>query len=68
MKSALVIKDLPRSAAHAHDETALTVAQMKTLRGGRSVVVTVDQGSLGHVDDFEINTAIFEGRIHGTYL
>jgi len=38
------------------------------VRGGRSVVVTVDGGALGHVDDFSINTAIFEGRIKGTYL
>jgi hypothetical protein len=41
---------------------------MKAVRGGRSVVVTVDGGSQAHVDDFGINTAIFEGRISGTYL
>ncbi|MGE8166585.1 hypothetical protein ACQKRQ_41390 [Paraburkholderia sp. NPDC080076] len=68
MKSTLIIKDLPRSADHVHDEMTLTAGQMKALRGGRSVVVTVDRGPLGHVDDFEINTAIFEGRIGGTYL
>ncbi|EIF35046.1 hypothetical protein BCh11DRAFT_02859 [Burkholderia sp. Ch1-1] len=68
MKSSLVVKDLPRSADHTHDEMTLTAAQMKTLRGGRSVVVTVDGGSQAHVDDFAINTAIFEGRISGTYL
>lgn len=68
MKSALMIKDLPRSADLAHDDMTLTAEQMKAVRGGRSVVVTVDGGSQAHVDDFEINTAIFEGRISGTYL
>lgn len=68
MKSTVIIKDLPRCADHAHDEVTLTAEQMKTLRGGRSVVVTVDNGALGHVDDWEINTAIFEGRIGVTYV
>ncbi|PRX36183.1 hypothetical protein B0G75_101372 [Paraburkholderia sp. BL18I3N2] len=68
MKSNIIIRDLPRSADRPHDETTLTAAQMKTLRGGRSVVVTVDRGPLGQVDDFGINTAIFEGRIKGPYL
>lgn len=68
MKSTLIIKDLPRCADHANDDMTLTAAQMKALRGGRSVVVTVDGGSQAHVDDFGINTAIFEGRISGTYL
>jgi hypothetical protein len=68
MKSIVIIKDLPRRADHAHDEVTLTVEQMKALRGGRSVVVTVDHGAAGHVDDWDINTAIFEGRISGTYL
>jgi hypothetical protein len=67
MKSTVIIKDLPRSADPAHDDT-LTAEQMKTLHGGRSVVVTVDKGGLGQVDDWEINTAIFEGRIKGSYL
>lgn len=67
MKSTVIIKDLPRRADHAHDEMTLTTEQMKMLRGGRPVVVTVDNGALGHVDDWEINTAIFEGRIGGTY-
>ncbi|MFL9961927.1 hypothetical protein PQR02_12665 [Paraburkholderia sediminicola] len=68
MKSTVIIKDLPRSTHSPHDEATLTAEQMKTLRGGRSVVVTVDGGATGHVDDWEINTAIFEGRIKGTYL
>lgn len=42
--------------------------QMKHPRGGRSVVVTVDNGVQGHVDDWDINTAIFEGRIKGSFL
>jgi hypothetical protein len=68
MKSTVIIKDLPRRADHADDEVTLTAEQMKALRGGRSVVVTVDNGAAGHVDDWDINTAIFEGRIKGTYL
>jgi hypothetical protein len=32
------------------------------------VVVSVGGGSVAHVDDWDINTAIFEGRIGGTYL
>jgi hypothetical protein len=68
MKSTVIIKDLPPPAANADDGLTLTAEQMKTLRGGRSVVVTVDGGSTGHVDDWDINTAIFEGRITGTYL
>ncbi|REG51510.1 hypothetical protein B0G80_8010 [Paraburkholderia sp. BL6669N2] len=68
MKSIVIIKDLPRSADCPHDETTLAAAQMKAVRGGRSVIVTVDHGPLGQVDDFGINTAIFEGRIKGPYL
>ena len=68
MKSPLIIKALPRSADLAHDDMTLTAGQMKAVCGGRSVVVSVDGGSQAHVDDFEINTAIFEGRISGTYL
>ena len=68
MKSTVIIKDLPRCADHSRDEATLTAEQMKMLRGGRSVVVTVNNGAVGHVDDWEINTAIFEGRIGGTYL
>jgi hypothetical protein len=68
MKSTVIIKDLPHSADPAHTEVTLTAEQMRALRGGRSVVVTVDRGPLGVVDDFGINTAIFEGRIKGPYL
>lgn len=68
MNSTIVILDLSRSADSAAAETSLTVEQMKRVRGGRSVVVSVDGGSLGTVNDFDINTAIFEGRIKGPYL
>ncbi|CAB3733110.1 hypothetical protein [Paraburkholderia rhynchosiae] len=68
MKSTVIVKDLPRSADPTHDEATLNAEQMKLVRGGRSVVVTVDGGAPGHVDDFSINTAIFEGRIKGSYL
>jgi hypothetical protein len=68
MKSTVIIKDLPRATDHSLDELTLTDKQMKAVQGGRSVVVSVNGGSLGHVDDWDINTAIFEGRISGTYL
>ena len=68
MKSTVIINDLPRCADTARDEATLNPDQMKLVRGGRSVIVTVDGGALGHVDDFAINTAIFEGRIKGSYL
>lgn len=68
MKATVIIKDLPRRADDASGDKTLSVEQMKTLRGGRSVVVTVDGGGAGTVDDWDINTAIFEGRISGTYL
>lgn len=68
MKSTIIILDLSRSADSAAAETSLTVEQMKRVRGGRSVVVRVDGGSLGTVNDFDINNAIFEGRIKGSYL
>ncbi|RZF26028.1 hypothetical protein EVC45_30520 [Paraburkholderia sp. UYCP14C] len=68
MKATVIIKDLAPGAGDPSDEKTLSAEQMKTLRGGRSVVVTVDGGGKGTVDDFDINTAIFEGRISGTYL
>ena len=68
MKATVIIKDLPPRADDASDQRTLSVEQMKTLRGGRSVVVTVDGNGTGTVDDWDINTAIFEGRISGTYL
>ncbi|CAB3646743.1 hypothetical protein LMG22037_00665 [Paraburkholderia phenoliruptrix] len=68
MKSTVIIKDLPRGVDAADEEVTLSAEQRKLVRGGRSVVVTVDGGGAGHVDDFGINTAIFEGRIKGTYL
>ncbi|MBC8747303.1 hypothetical protein OKW43_001470 [Paraburkholderia sp. WC7.3g] len=68
MKANVIIKDLPPGAGDPPGEKTLTVEQMKTLRGGRSVVVRVNGGGTGTVDDWDINTAIFEGRIGGTYL
>ncbi|HEX7933534.1 MAG TPA: hypothetical protein VF573_10750 [Paraburkholderia sp.] len=68
MKATVIIKDLPPPAECADPPATLTGGEMKLVRGGRAVVVTVDGGGLGHVDDFGINTAIFEGRIKGTYL
>ncbi|MGF6934463.1 hypothetical protein OKW41_003602 [Paraburkholderia sp. UCT70] len=68
MKATVIIKDLPPGAGEPSDEKTLTAEQMKMLRGGRSVVVKVDGGGTGSVDNWDINTAIFEGRISGTYL
>lgn len=68
MKATVIIKDLPRRTDDAPDDKTLSVEQMKTLHGGRSVVVSVDGTGTGHVDDWDIDTAIFEGRISGTYL
>jgi hypothetical protein len=68
MKTAVVIKDLPPPAEHELSEITLTPEQMKRLAGGRTVAVTVDGTHAGTVDDWDINTAIFEGRIKGSYL
>ncbi len=68
MNPSVVIKDLPLSTEKDLDEIAMTPEQMKRLGGGRSVVATVDGRPGATVDDWEINTAIFEGRIKGTYL
>ncbi|HJV54185.1 MAG TPA: hypothetical protein VJ652_22150 [Noviherbaspirillum sp.] len=68
----LTIKDLP--AAHAADDKeredirALTPEELKQIQGGRAVAVTVDGTSSGTVDDFALNTAIFEGRIKGPFV
>lgn len=68
----LTIKDLPVTHAlngkERDDIRALTPEELKQIQGGRAVAVTVDGTSSGTVDDFAINTAIFEGRINGPYL
>ncbi|KND56584.1 hypothetical protein BPUN_0066 [Candidatus Paraburkholderia kirkii] len=61
----LVIKDLPIGPAQL-DETSLTQAQMRRIAGGRAVLATVDGRGSATIDDFDINTAIFEDRIVGT--
>ena len=69
MKSLLVITDIPRDPLAQSDEASLTRAQMQRVVGGRRVVVTVDGGpATGTVDDFDINNAIWEGRISGPML
>jgi hypothetical protein len=57
-------------ASHIRDlrRIALTRDRMKRIAGGRTVVVGVDGHGVGTVDDWDINTAIFEGRIKGSYL
>ena len=69
MKRILVIADIPRDPLAQSDEATLTPAQMLRIVGGRSVAVTVDGGpGKGTVDDFDINNAIWEGRIKGPMI
>lgn len=68
MNTTVIIKDLPPPAEHELDEITLTQEQMKRRAGGQRVAVTVDGNRPGTVDDLDINTAIFEGRIKGSYL
>lgn len=68
----LLIKDLhiarQTSAGHRTNARLLSPAEAKRIRGGRAVSVTVDGRPGGTVDDFDINNAIFEGRIKGPFL
>jgi hypothetical protein len=69
MKSILVIADIPHDPLAQSDEATLTRAQMQRIVGGRSVLVTVDGGpATSTVNDFDINNAIWEGRITGPML
>ena len=67
MKSILVVADIPYDPLAQSDVATLTRAQMQRTVGGRSVVATVDGGpATTTVNDFDINNAIWEGRIGGT--
>ncbi|SEJ58882.1 hypothetical protein [Paraburkholderia diazotrophica] len=68
MKATVVVKDLSPSTTLDRKETALTPDKMKSIVGGRSVAVTVDGTHNGTVDDWAIDTAIFEGRIKGPMI
>ena len=68
MEATVVIKDLPAATDLERKETVLTSERMRSIVGGRSVVVTVDGTHTGTVDDFGINCAIFEGRIKGPMI
>jgi hypothetical protein len=68
MQRTLVILDLPRESESSLSESTLTRRQMQRVVGGRNVIVKVDGGSLGTVNDFDINNAIWEGRIGGPML
>jgi hypothetical protein len=65
MKRILVIADIPVTSTQL-DEVSLTSTQMRRIVGGRSVLATVDGRGSATIDDWDINTAIFEGRITGT--
>ena len=71
--STLTIKDLlpPDRARQGEQGTAihsLSRAELRSIRGGRAVVVTVDGGSTATVDDFSINMDIYMGNIKGSYI
>ncbi|WP_244816627.1 hypothetical protein [Caballeronia sp. Lep1P3] len=68
MKRTLVIADLSQDKAARPDEAALSRQQMQQVSGGRSVAATVDGGSTATIDDWQMNIAIFEGRVGGPYL
>lgn len=65
--STLTIKDLTVMEVSERNENAtirlLSRAEMTTMRGGRAMSVLVDGRPGGVVDDFQLNMAIFEGRI-----
>jgi hypothetical protein len=66
----LIIKDLSGTAVSGPEEDGnihpLSREEMKRVQGGRAVSVMVD-GRPGYVmDDFQLQTAIFEGRIKVT--
>ncbi|BAN26610.1 hypothetical protein [Caballeronia insecticola] len=69
MKRILVIADIPHDPFAQSEEATLTHAQMKRIVGGRSVLATVDGGpGMTTVNDFDINNAIWEGRIKGPMI
>lgn len=71
--STLTIKDLLPPDIERQDEQPTTIRslsreELRRIRGGRAVVVTVDGTSTGTVDDFSINMDIFMGNIKGSYI
>lgn len=71
--STLTIKDLlPPDIERQGEQTttirSLSREELRRIRGGRAVVVTVDGTSTGTVDDFSINMDIFMGNIKGSYI
>lgn len=67
MQRTLAIADLPLDQASPNEST-LSREQMQRVVGGRSVPAMVDGRTPGTVDDWQINIAIFEGRISGPYI
>ncbi|MDR5857168.1 hypothetical protein P9239_03575 [Caballeronia sp. LZ062] len=68
MKPTLVISDLAPDNAASRNEAALSRRQMQDVVGGRSVLATVDGRSTAAIDDWQMNIAIFEGRVGGPYI
>lgn len=68
MKPTLVIADLPFDRAETRGAN-LTHMQMQRISGGMRTIVTVDGGpGTGTVNTFDIDNAIWEGRIKGPML
>jgi hypothetical protein len=65
MKRMLIVEDL-KAGPEDTNEASLTPAQMKRIVGGRAVLATVDGRGYTTIDDWDINLAIFEGRIKGS--
>lgn len=68
MKATVVVNDLAPTSDLERKESALTPQQMKLVVGGRKVLANVGGTHLGTVDDWDIDVAIFEGRIGGTMI
>jgi hypothetical protein len=67
MNRTLVIADLPLDTIDPRDAVTLNRTQMQRIVGGRKVLV--DGGpATANVNDFDINNAIWEGRIKGPML
>ncbi|WP_250474320.1 hypothetical protein [Caballeronia sp. GAFFF1] len=68
MKPALVITDLTLDTTARCNEPVLSRQQMQQIAGGRSALATVDGRSTAAIDDWQMNIAIFEGRVGGPYI
>jgi hypothetical protein len=68
METTVIIKDLPEPSDLERKETALSPERMKSIFGGRKVLANVGGTHLGTIDDWDVDVAIFEGRIGGSMI